>query len=57
MMFAMLGYIVPVAGAAIQEVVDLAVILNALRASRDRSYGKHRENLLPLPTEQVVLRV
>lgn len=34
MVFAALGYIPPIAGAAIQEVVDLAVIVNALRASR-----------------------
>jgi heavy metal translocating P-type ATPase len=40
MIFAALGMIVPIAGAAIQEVVDLAVILNALRASRSRVYGK-----------------
>jgi hypothetical protein len=35
-----MGKIVPIAGAAIQEVVDLAVILNALRASRPPLYGK-----------------
>jgi heavy metal translocating P-type ATPase len=40
MIFAALGMIVPIAGAAIQEVVDLAVILNALRASRLHAYGK-----------------
>ncbi|HEX6574946.1 MAG TPA: heavy metal translocating P-type ATPase [Gemmatimonadaceae bacterium] len=34
MAFAAAGRIVPIAGAAIQEAVDLAVILNALRASR-----------------------
>jgi P-type E1-E2 ATPase len=34
MLFAALGRIPPIAGAAIQEVVDVAVILNALRASR-----------------------
>lgn len=56
MIFAMLGHIAPVAGAAIQEVVDLAVILNALRASRDTGYGKHRENLIALPTERVALQ-
>jgi heavy metal translocating P-type ATPase len=33
MMFAATGHIPPIAGAAIQEVVDLGVILNALRAS------------------------
>ena len=40
MVFAAAGAIVPIAGAAIQEVVDLAVILNALRASRAPLYGK-----------------
>ena len=40
MIFAAMGKIVPIAGAAIQEVVDLAVILNALRASRPPLYGK-----------------
>ena len=34
MLFAARGSISPIAGAAIQEAVDLAVILNALRASR-----------------------
>jgi P-type E1-E2 ATPase len=34
MVFAALGYIAPVAGALIQEVIDIAVIVNALRASR-----------------------
>jgi heavy metal translocating P-type ATPase len=39
MLFAALGRIPPIAGAAIQEVVDVAVILNALRASRAASSG------------------
>jgi cation transport ATPase len=34
MVFAALGYIAPVAGALIQEVIDIAVIVNAHRASR-----------------------
>ncbi|MDH4348660.1 MAG: heavy metal translocating P-type ATPase [Gemmatimonadota bacterium] len=34
MAFAALGHIPPTAGALLQEVIDLAVILNALRASR-----------------------
>ncbi|MDO8655314.1 MAG: heavy metal translocating P-type ATPase [bacterium] len=34
MVFASLGYIPPVAGAVIQEGIDVVVILNALRASR-----------------------
>ncbi len=33
MIFAALGYIPPIAGAVIQELIDVAVILNALRAS------------------------
>ena len=40
MVFAALGYIPPIVGAATQELVDLAVILNALRASRAPAYGK-----------------
>ncbi len=34
MLFAMVGLLTPVAGALTQEVIDVAVILNALRASR-----------------------
>lgn len=34
MLFAAFGYIPPVTGALIQEVIDVAVILNSLRASR-----------------------
>ena len=56
MVFALLGYIPPVAGAAVQEVVDLAVILNALRASRDTTYGKHRGNLLSFPTQRIAVQ-
>ncbi len=56
MIFALLGYVSPVVGAGIQEAVDLAVILNALRASRDKPYGKSRGNLLSLPTEHPVLQ-
>ena len=32
MVFAAFGYLPPVAGALLQEVIDVAVILNALRA-------------------------
>ena len=35
--FAAAGYLPPVAGAILQEVIDLAVILNALRALRGRA--------------------
>ena len=43
MLLAAAGLITPIAGAAIQEVVDLAVIINALRAARGPMYGKRRE--------------
>jgi ATPase, P-type (transporting), HAD superfamily, subfamily IC/heavy metal translocating P-type ATPase len=43
MVLALLGYVAPVIGAGIQEAVDLAVILNALRASRDTA-GESKEN-------------
>ena len=35
--FAAFGYISPVAGALLQEGIDVAVILNALRALRERA--------------------
>jgi len=35
MIFALLGYIKPISGAILQEVIDVLVILNALRALRD----------------------
>jgi cation transport ATPase len=56
MILAAVGRIPPIAGAGIQEVVDLAVILNALRASRGGVYGKRRTNLLPLLTDPVPAR-
>ena len=37
MLFAARGYIVPTVGALLQEAIDVAVILNALRTSRDRA--------------------
>jgi len=40
MMMAAWGLLAPIAGAAVQEVVDLAVILNALRAAAAPMYGK-----------------
>jgi cation transport ATPase len=40
MIFAAAGKIIPIAGAGIQEIVDLGVIINALRASRPPVYGK-----------------
>ena len=39
MAIAALGYLTPVAGALVQEAIDVAVILNALRASRDVAGG------------------
>jgi heavy metal translocating P-type ATPase len=47
MVAAALGYITPVQGALLQEVIDVAVILNALRALYDRI----RSELEPLPVE------
>ena len=35
MVFAAAGYVPPVVGAALQEIIDVAVILNALRAARE----------------------
>jgi cation transport ATPase len=46
MVFAALGKIPPVAGAGIQEAVDLVVIVNALRASRAPAYGKRLTKLV-----------
>jgi heavy metal translocating P-type ATPase len=43
MSFAMAGLVPPVAGALIQEVIDVAVILNALRALRDGGARKIRD--------------
>ena len=39
MVAAAFGYISPVQGALLQEVIDVAVILNALRALYDRPAG------------------
>ncbi|HJP84678.1 MAG TPA: heavy metal translocating P-type ATPase [Gemmatimonadaceae bacterium] len=45
MMFAAFGYIPPTAGALLQEAIDVAVILNALRASwRGNDYVEQRRN-------------
>jgi hypothetical protein len=38
MIAAALGYLTPVQGALLQEVIDVAVILNALRALRIKPY-------------------
>ncbi|MEX0953348.1 MAG: heavy metal translocating P-type ATPase [Nitriliruptoraceae bacterium] len=42
MVFAALGYLTPVAGAIVQEVIDLAVLFNALRALRVPARGTRR---------------
>jgi len=44
MALAAFGYIPPIAGAGIQEVVDLAVIVNALRASREGQFREKPDN-------------
>ena len=41
MLFAAAGYLTPVAGAVLQELIDLAAVLNALRAS---SLANHQSN-------------
>jgi heavy metal translocating P-type ATPase len=41
MIAAAFGHITPVQGALIQEAIDVAVILNALRALRDEPAGRH----------------
>lgn len=38
MLFAAFGFIVPVVGAIIQELIDVAVIINSLRASKIKKY-------------------
>ena len=37
MIAAAIGYLTPIQGALLQEVIDVAVILNALRVLRDRA--------------------
>ena len=59
--FAALGYLPPLAGAVLQEAIDVAVILNALRALRVRGPREGREALTPaeldaLKTEHDELR-
>lgn len=52
MVFAALGYLTPVAGAIVQEVIDLAVIANALRALRmPHSPMRRLRALGPLPSD------
>jgi heavy metal translocating P-type ATPase len=56
MMFAATGKIPPIAGAGLQELVDLGVILNALRVSRPIQCGKRREILQPILTDPAFQR-
>ena len=52
MVFAALGYLTPVAGAIVQEVIDLAVLANALRALRVPGEGRRRWRHAPeVPTQ------
>jgi heavy metal translocating P-type ATPase len=53
MVFAALGYLTPVAGAIVQEVIDLAVLANALRALRVPGSGTRRLRALPAPPDHV----
>ena len=42
MIFAAFGFLAPAVGAAVQEVIDVAVILNALRSAREPMFGPGR---------------
>ncbi|GLP82778.1 heavy metal translocating P-type ATPase [Mycobacterium antarcticum] len=53
MVFAALGFVPPAAGALLQEVIDVAVILNALRALRGGDVGAPA---LPAHTELLIRR-
>ena len=48
MIFAAFGFLAPAVGAAVQEVIDVAVILNALRSGREPMFGPGRIDT-PLP--------
>jgi hypothetical protein len=52
MIAAALGYLTPVQGALLQEAIDVAVILNALRALRISS-DRPRRGIEPLQTAAV----
>lgn len=53
MIAAALGYLSPVQGAVLQEIIDVAVILNALRALRiDPRIGQHAT--MTVPAEQAI---
>lgn len=50
MIVAAFGFLPPIAGALVQEIIDVAVILNALRTSSEgRARGPHGRGRLPRP--------
>ncbi|MGN6537184.1 MAG: heavy metal translocating P-type ATPase [Mesorhizobium sp.] len=51
MIAAALGYLTPVQGSLLQEAIDVAVILNALRALRISPHGSQQTSVLPQPVE------
>ena len=53
MLFAALGFLPPIAGALLQEAIDVAVILNALRALRTAPEHRHKPRLPADTVEQL----
>lgn len=53
MIFAALGFLSPVAGALLQEAIDVAVILNALRALRPEPERRYEPKLPPDVVDQL----
>ena len=53
MVVAAFGYITPVAGALLQEGIDIAVILNALRALKGSSPAKPHSDAPSRPADQI----
>jgi hypothetical protein len=56
MIAAALGAITPVQGAVLQELLDIAVILNALRSLRDRPWMGGRRGQAGIATDPVSMR-
>ncbi len=57
MVAAALGYLTPVQGALIQEAIDVAVILNALRALRIEPHGASvSERIAETPVRDAILK-
>jgi heavy metal translocating P-type ATPase len=57
MVAAALGYLTPVQGALIQEAIDVAVILNALRALRIEPHGPSvSERIAEMPVRDAILK-